>query len=102
MKRKIAPINAKDARGMQGNNIPDAVIEAFNELILKNLHNHTAIVKQKDVVALIVKKGIRREDIFENHWLDVEGLFAEYGWKVKYDKPGWDESYDPFFIFDSR
>ena len=37
--------------------------------------------------------------IFSNHWLDVEDIYRKQGWKVVYDSPGYDESYDAYYEF---
>jgi hypothetical protein len=100
--RKVVPIKASEAQGKLNKSIPDEVIEAFNELIIKNLSGGSATVHQDEVVRLIVKKGIKRADIFENHWLDVENLFQENGWEVDYDKPGYNESYEAYFVFEVK
>lgn len=79
---------------------PDQVIEAFNELIAKNMRDGEAKVSQDEVVALIVSKmGVDRADVFDNSWLDVESLYEKHGWTVTYDKPAYYESYGAFFVF---
>ena len=57
---------------------------------------------QDDVAKLIVQKGLKRQDIFDNHWLDVEDLYRKNGWKVDYDKPGYNESYNAYFVFSAK
>lgn len=43
-----------------------------------------------------------KKRIFDENWLDIELIYEQFGWKVKYDKPGWDEDYDPFFEFSKK
>lgn len=45
---------------------------------------------------------IDRQEIFDNCWLDVEDIFEEVGWKVVYDKPGYNESYPANFEFTKK
>ncbi len=78
---------------------PDEVITAFNELIAKNFSQGEASFKQEDIVKLIVAKGIKRNTIYPNHLLDVEELYRAQGWEVEYDKPGFNETYEPTFTF---
>lgn len=80
---------------------PVEVIEAFNVLIAKNFTNGRANVTQEDAIKAICSSlGISRVEVFKNHYLDIEEVFREAGWSVKYDKPGWDENYGAFFIFE--
>ena len=81
--------------------MPDGVIEAFNELIGKNWSGNSAKVTQNEAIDLIIEKVERtsRRKIIDNHWLDVEDIFREQGWKVSYDKPGYCEDYEAYFIF---
>lgn len=47
----------------------------------------------------MAKMNISRREVFIMRLLDVEQAYREYGWNVKYDKPGFNESYESFFIF---
>lgn len=103
MAANVRPLNPKEILEKRIADIPDAVLEAFNELIAKNFNGAYAIVRQNEVVKLLVeKKGINKNEIFENHWLDVEDLYRKAGWKVEYDKPGYNETYDAYFEFRPR
>lgn len=79
--------------------IPDHVIEAFNTLIAKHYTGRSAKFKQDEVLAAIVTEEITSKMVFENHWLDVEGIYLDAGWNVEYDKPGYNESYPATFTF---
>lgn len=96
------PIRPSEVSGRLNNSIPATVIDAFNELIVKNFTGSCAIIFQKDAIALIKKKGINEGELFENRWLDVEDVFRKSGWEVLYDKPGYNESYEPTFQFTAR
>lgn len=78
---------------------PDEVLEAFNELIAENFSGGISSFTQKKVVARMVKKGISSTQAYANHWLDVEDIYRKSGWKVEYDKPGFNESYEATFTF---
>ncbi len=82
--------------------IPDKVIEAFNEMIAQNCSNGSSTFTQKEVVALIVSKGIDEDQLLDNRWLDVEGIYRKADWSVKYDKPGFNETYDATFTFSKK
>lgn len=78
--------------------IPDEAILAFNEIIAAGGGVYV-IIPQREVVALMVEKGLNREDIYARGWLNVEPLYRAKGWKVTFDKPGYNEFYEAHFIF---
>lgn len=41
-------------------------------------------------------------NFFDQGWMDFEPIYEAQGWKVQYDKPGWDETYDAFFEFKEK
>jgi hypothetical protein len=102
MAKKIAPIKPSEVAAQRLNDMPEAVIETFNELIAKNCAGGFGTLLQKDVVKALVAKGLNRSDIFNNHWLDVEEIYWKAGWDVTYDRPGYCESYEPNFTFTAR
>ena len=97
------PITPQEVREMAIKNFPKEVIEAFNELISKNWTGSKAVVKQSEAVSLIVDKmNMSRDDVFNAHLLDVEPIFEKSGWTVKFDKPGYNETYEAFFVFTQK
>ena len=101
MLEKTRPITPGQARSVKKTSIPNKVIASFNELIGQTWNGDEAKFKQDDVVSLIIKKmkGISHEKIFKNGWLDVEEIYRQAGWKVEYDKPGFNETYPATFTF---
>lgn len=103
MTNKVKPISPKDAVANQKMSIPDFVIAAFNEMISKGIGCSKSVTfKQDDVAKLALDRapeGTTYRTLIDNHWLDVEPLFQEQGWKVTYDKPGYNESYVATFTF---
>jgi len=102
MVNKVKPIKASEIDTKRKEAIPDAVFEVFNELITKSYSGGSATVYQKGVVEMLIAKGLNRKEIFDNHWLDVEGIYRKAGWKVEYDKPAFNETYEARFIFSLR
>lgn len=109
----VKPISPKEARIKKQAAIPDFVIEAFNKLIVENMSvSGTATIQQDAVMDLIMAhskletplapEAFTRQDVYSRRWLDVEDLYRKQGWNVKYDKPGYNESYNAFFEFSSR
>lgn len=99
----VKPISPAEATTKRQTSIPDAVIEAFNELITENLSGSSATVLQKHVVARIRQKLGDEACIgmFDKGWLDVEPIFEKVGWAVKYDKPCYygGDNYEAYFEF---
>lgn len=105
----IKPITPSEAKTKALGNIPDFVIEAFNNKISQNLDSQgNAKVLQNQVIGEIMYCAnernieVTREEIFAKRWLDVEKLFSDNGWIVKYDKPGYNESYEAYFNFSTK
>lgn len=86
--------------------IPDFVIEVINDLISRESSqpNRSVDIKQNEIIEKIIKhpdfpKDTSRQDIFDKYWLNFETIYEKAGWKVKYDKPGYNETYDAFYTF---
>lgn len=99
------PITPAEAETLRLESIPDFVIESFNEMITKNLSQGLARFTHNEVMALIVPKlsgNLTRESIYKNSCNDIAKLFREAGWKVDFDRPGYNESYEPFWVFRAK
>ena len=98
----VEPIKPSQVVKKKKDVIPDYVIESFNELIVKHFDGSSSIIKQDEVVSLILSKmpeGSKQQDIFNNKWLNVEDVFRKAGWEIDYDKPGYNETYPATFEF---
>jgi len=110
------PIKPDDIVKARKNTLPDEIIQALNTLLTKKFNGYNAIIMQNDVVDLAIKlilearkeeitgpnSDLIRTQIFENQWLDVEPIFEKFGWKVEYDKPAYNESYEANWTFTKR
>ena len=97
------PFTPNEAIGQAQNNIPDEVIEAFEEMIVKNLNQGSATFLQSEVATLAAAKlGVERSVLFDNNWLDVEPRFRASGWIVDFDNPGYNETYEANFTFRTK
>lgn len=97
-------ISPKDVSSIKAALIPEFVIDSWNQIIAKNWNPNSkkSHVLQNEIIELILTNSdreISRNDIFSNHWLDIEGIYREQGWKVVFDKPGYNESYEASFEF---
>lgn len=102
MTERIGPIRPKEVADYKRENFPDTVFEAFNELIVENAGPGPITVRQKDLVKRMVEKGLTAKEIFDKGWLDVEDVYRKAGWKVEYDKPGYNEDYEAYFTFSPK
>jgi hypothetical protein len=96
----VEPITPQEVVSRKKEIIPDVVFEVFNELIARNAsRGGYSRFLQKDVEVLLVERGVPLSEAYEKHWLDVEEIYTHQGWDVEYDKPAYNESYEPNFIF---
>ena len=100
----IEPINPSEVLEIKDTLLPNEVIIAFNFLIAKNFKNGLAEISHDDAVSEIIfnfkknGKNIEYDEVLENNYLEVENLYRNKGWKVRFEK---DELHnkDKFFIF---
>ena len=99
----IKPITPKEAAEQIEKNFPEFVIEGVNNAINKHYFGKSSFtIKQKviaDEIMAVAPVGVTRDELFSKHLMDFEDIYRKFGWDVKYDKPGYDESYDAFFEF---
>lgn len=97
---KVQPIKPGEIAKAKQDFIPDEVLSTFNRLIAENYSDGSATVKQCDVVDWLTRDGrFRRTDLFDRGWLNVEEIYRSAGWKVEYDKPGYNETYQAYYVF---
>ena len=95
---------AKDFAGF-----PEEVIQVVNGLLVERGRSTKYITITQDEVIdrlkqLFEEKGLpfSRRDSFDRHWLDFEEAYRAIGWDIYYDKPGYNESYDPYWRFSPK
>lgn len=94
------PIDPERVNQLKAARIPDEVIEIFNDLIVENWNGSYAIVMQDEAVCRICAAlEIDRATVFKLKYLDVEITFQAAGWTVKYDRSGYNESFNAYFQF---
>lgn len=96
----IKPITPAEVTSAKLSKIPDEVIKAFNDLIVTEWDGYCSVIRQDEIIALVTARlKVKRQTVFDNKWLDVEDIFRQAGWKVEYDKPGYNETYEATFTF---
>lgn len=94
-------ISPKEARKRQMAQIPEAVFDAFNKLLSERAADGYATIRQDEIMDLL-KDKLNRQEIYERRWLDVEPFYRKSGWKVEFDRPGYNESYAAYWTFTCR
>lgn len=98
---KDRPIKPEEVRARRIDFIPSIIFETINTMICEKFDGKSATLKQEDILNRVCNEssGLTRREIFDKHYLDIEPFYQEQGWKVEYDKPGYNESYPATFTF---
>lgn len=82
-------------------NFPDFVMEEWNKMIAMKFTANRARIGQNEMIEALLPhtQHGNRQEVFDNHWLDVEEVYRANGWDVEYDKPAYNESYEATFTF---
>lgn len=95
------PLRPSEVPFWKTQSFPNEVIETWNLIIAKNYDDGFSEVLQSEIVkALADKLDVNSNAIYASKFLNIEDIYREYGWKVTYDKPGYNESYPAKFIFE--
>lgn len=95
------PIRPEEVGGHKATVIPAAVFDAFNAEIAARYEGGRAEVTQKAVMDRLTRAGLERREVFDRGWLNVEAAYEDFGWKVRYEKPGFNEGGEAFFTFEA-
>ena len=102
--KKIKPISPAEAEANY--KILPEVVQAVNELITEKYKGKGSFtLMQNEVINRIMKfckankTKMTREKLFDEHHMDFETYFEKEGWKIIYDKPGYNETYEASFKF---
>lgn len=95
-------ITPDEVRKSRKDYIPEVIFKEINKLlIVENFDGVESKVYQEDIINRVCtgETGLTSSKIFEKHYLDIEDIYKDAGWKVTYDKPGYCETYKAYFIF---
>jgi len=95
------PITPQEVGSAKRQYTPAAVFDAFNAEISLRYVDGRAKVLQEQIMARLQEAGHKRTEVFANGWLNVEAAYESAGWKVTYDKPGYNESGAAYFTFEA-
>jgi len=97
------PITPSEVADKKARSIKPEMIEAANELIVRNWDGTQAVVTLPELDKLARSKlGMKVGEPFESGAYDLEDAFRKAGWVVEFDKPAYNETYVAFFVFKKR
>lgn len=86
------PIAPKDVQKKKVNFPPD-VFDVFNRQIQGKWDGKKAVVYQNDVLGILTDRlNLRKHEIFERNFLDIEDEYKEVGWHVEYVKAAYNNA----------
>ncbi len=102
----MKPITPAEVKNKKIDSIQPEMIQAANELIVKKFNGHSASIKKNDLIERYCKiKGVSnteklRGTLYEDHQLDIEGIFRQAGWSVNFESPSYgDSNFDDYYEF---
>lgn len=104
--KTVKPIKPNEILEKKLEAIPKEMIQAVNELIALKWNGTSSTVRQDDLLAkyfeLSGQENNRnnRDTVFDNNYLEIEEIYSDNGWNVKYSKPDYRETtFEPYFTF---
>jgi hypothetical protein len=102
----IKPIKPTEVLTEKAKTIPDAVIQAVNEMIAKNWNGRSATVKKEHLLERYFKISgktndrANRDKLYDDNALDFEDFYRKEGWSVDYNSPCYgDSDFEPYWEF---
>ena len=96
------PISPDDISDNKEKYIHQTIIKTVNK-ILKERYNlgSTVDIKISEISKPFFEAHpeIDEDKAWKAKMFDIEDAYRKFGWKVSYDRPGWDESYEGFYKF---
>ncbi len=100
MSNPIKPITPKEVDNKKIQSLPDIVLNTFNNAIIENWNGKQATFGQNKIAIIIAKElNITIDKVYNLGYMDIEPLYQKAGWKVTYDKPAYNESYEATYTF---
>lgn len=95
----IKPITPEEVAELQKIPIPPEVIKTFNRLLGEKAVRGHATLYMAEIQQSLSNEGVDYGKIFRNGWDELENMYRKAGWSVRYDRPGYNESYKSFYVF---
>jgi len=96
--KRVEPISPSQVDKTRA--LPPEVFEVFNHLIECNWDGRESRFEARTAAVFVAEKlNTTIEDVYARRLLDVEPAYRAKGWRVEFDKPGFNESYAATFLF---
>jgi len=106
---RVQPIKPEEIQAKKIATIPNAILQAVNELIALKWNGHSAKVERREIVERYSKitgaadNRATMENLFFAHAFEFESAYQNEGWYVVYNKPGvGDSDFEPYYFFEIR
>ena len=93
------PIKPSEVMTAKKEHLPEIVFNVINSQIAKNWDGKQAIVQYPVVVNVLDSSEKFSLENIHKMLVGIEEIYESEGWTVKYDKPGYNESYMPTWTF---
>jgi hypothetical protein len=94
------PIKPDEVIDKKIKSLPDIVIDTFNNAIAEAWNGKESIIYQRTVAFLIANElNISEDKVYDRGYMDIEPIYRKEGWKVQYDKPAYNETYEATYKF---
>jgi len=101
----MKPITPEKVEQIRIHEMPEAIIQATNELIVRKWNGSSASVEVEEIVKHYFnvsgeeQTAAKRKELFDRHYLDIEPAYREAGWQVKFESPDYTENFPSYFRF---
>jgi len=103
---EIKPLSPDEVSALRPKHILPEIIEAVNKFLCERFNgkNSVKITRNElvsDTIGLCSKneKHMTDQILYEKGHLDLESIFEKVGWKVNYESPDRDESFESYYLF---
>lgn len=99
----VKPITPDEVVAVRARSLPPEVIAVWNELIAENWNGASSRVFRRQAIERLADRlKVEQHEVGSRGYLWIESVFEEAGWKVEYDRPGFNESYPATYLFTKR
>ena len=102
MTKALSPTEVEiQSKQFRRDRIPPEVVQVVNDMLIEEYGTGGVVtLLQKDIIARVREvTGLTNDTIYARKFMDFEDVFRAAGWKVTYDRPSYNETYEPSFRF---
>ena len=104
---QVTPLTPQEAVEQKLSDVPTKVLQCWNKIIKANLNKTSSSVTSRftldELAKMISSEMVCSYDTAKsNGWFDLEPLFIQSGWKVKFHKASYADDFDSYFYFEAN